>query len=114
MCEFENPLMMTVYVVIPKEMTFQEEFNLINEMKILYWTLPPFFHEVVTPSLSTSYVKVKYRHFKEIRVHAFHFEIERGEDSPLEKITMIRAYVRKRLLALFKALSNQTAYVFLV
>ena len=63
MCEFENPLMMTVYVVIPKKMNFQEEFNLIN---------------------------------------------------PLEKITMIRSYVRKRFLALFKALSNQSAYVFLV
>lgn len=114
MDEFENPLLVTIYVIIPQRMSFQEEFALINEMKILYWTLPTFFHEVITPSLSTSYVKVKYRHFEEIKVHAFHFEIEREEDSPLEKITTTRAYIRNRLLRLFKALTNQSAYVFLV
>lgn len=114
MDEFENPLNLTVYVVIPKKLSFQEEYNLINEMKILYWTLPLCFHEVITPALSTSYVKVKYRHFEEIRVHAFHFEIEREEDDPLEKITTIRAYIRERLLKVFKVISHQSAFVFLV
>lgn len=114
MDEFENPLNLTVYVVIPKKLSFQEEYNLINEMKILYWTLPLCFHELITPSLSTSYVKVKYRHFEEVRVHAFHFEIEREEDNPLEKITVVRSYIRKRLLKVFETISNQAAYVFLV
>ena len=106
-------MLITAVVILRKELERKEGCLLLNELRVLQWTVPVHFNEIA-PAFPVKRVLVSYRPFYSVRVHTLRFLVESEHGSEFEVKEYIKPYLKNRLLALFKGIVQKEAFVFLV